>query len=146
VLVAVGEAAPPQRLAALESAGVTVLPCKSREGRVDVTDLAARLYALDVTAILLEAGSELAGAFVEAGLVDRVAAFMAPTLLGGAEAPTAVGGHGLTLPGALRLTGMTARPLGTDWFLEADVMHEHRPPRDPHKTEPETRTADRPGN
>ena len=98
VLVAVGEAAAPQRLAALESAGVTVLACKSREGRVDVADLAARLFALDVTAVLLEAGSELTGAFVQAGLVDRVAAFVAPTLLGGAEAPTPIGGPGLTLP------------------------------------------------
>jgi diaminohydroxyphosphoribosylaminopyrimidine deaminase/5-amino-6-(5-phosphoribosylamino)uracil reductase len=124
VLVAVGEAAPPQRLAALESAGVTVLACKSREGRVDVTDLAARLFALDVTSVLLEAGSDLTGAFVQAGLVDRVAAFVAPTLLGGAAAPTPVGGHGLTLPGALRLTNLTTRPLGPDWLLEADILHD----------------------
>lgn len=124
VLVAVGEAAPPQRLAALESAGVTVLPCKSREGRVDVIDLAARLLALDVTAVLLEGGSELTGAFVQTALVDRVAAFVAPTLLGGAEAPTPAGGPGLTLPAALRLTNMTVRPLGGDWLIEADVAHD----------------------
>ena len=124
VLVAVGEAAAPQRLAALESAGVTVLACKSREGRVDVADLGARLLALDVTAVLLEAGSELTGAFVQAGLVDRVAAFVAPTLLGGADAPTSVGGPGLALANALRLTNMTVRPIGTDWLIEADVIHE----------------------
>ncbi len=124
VLVAVGEAAAPQRLATLESAGVTVLACKSREGRVDVADLGARLLALDVTAVLLEAGSELTGAFVQAGLVDRVAAFVAPTLLGGADAPTSVGGPGLALANALRLTNMTVRPIGTDWLIEADVIHE----------------------
>ena len=124
VLVAVGEAAAPQRLAALESAGVTVLACKSREGRVDVADLGARLLALDVTAVLLEAGSELTGAFVQAGLVDRVAAFVAPTLLGGADAPTPVGGPGLALASALRLTNMTTRPLGTDWLIEADIIHD----------------------
>lgn len=124
VLVAVGEAAAPQRLAALESAGVTVLACKSRDGRVDVADLGARLLALDVTAVLLEAGSELTGAFVQVGLVDRVAAFVAPTLLGGADAPTPIGGAGLALPNALRLTNMTVRPLGTDWLIEADVAHD----------------------
>ena len=124
VLVAVGEAAAPQRLAALESAGVTVLACKSREGRVDVADLGARLLALDVTAVLLEAGSELTAAFVQAGLVDRVAAFVAPTLLGGADAPTPVGGPGLALANALRLTNMTVRPIGTDWLIEADVAHD----------------------
>jgi diaminohydroxyphosphoribosylaminopyrimidine deaminase/5-amino-6-(5-phosphoribosylamino)uracil reductase len=103
---------------------VTVLACKSREGRVDVADLAARLFTLDVTAVLLEAGTELTGAFVQAGLVDRVAAFVAPTLLGGAAAPTPVGGPGLTLPAALRLTNMIARPVGIDWLIEADIVHD----------------------
>ncbi|MGH7414558.1 MAG: bifunctional diaminohydroxyphosphoribosylaminopyrimidine deaminase/5-amino-6-(5-phosphoribosylamino)uracil reductase RibD [Candidatus Rokuibacteriota bacterium] len=124
VLVAVGEAAPPQRVAALESAGVTVLECKSRDGRVDVTDLCARLLALDITAVLLEAGSELTGSFVEAGLVDRVAAFVAPKLLGGAGAPSPAGGPGLALGNALRLTDMIARPLGEDWLIEANVKHD----------------------
>ncbi|HSE03516.1 MAG TPA: bifunctional diaminohydroxyphosphoribosylaminopyrimidine deaminase/5-amino-6-(5-phosphoribosylamino)uracil reductase RibD [Methylomirabilota bacterium] len=124
VLVAVGEAAPPQRLAALEAAGVTVLRCKSRDGRVDVTDLAARLLALDVTAVLLEAGSELTGAFVQRGLVDRVAAFVAPRLLGGKDAPAPAGGPGLSLAAALRLTNMITRPIGTDWLIEADVIHD----------------------
>jgi diaminohydroxyphosphoribosylaminopyrimidine deaminase/5-amino-6-(5-phosphoribosylamino)uracil reductase len=61
---------------------------------------------------------------VRAGLVDRVAAFVAPTLLGGAEAPTPVGGAGLTLSDALRLTNLTVRPVGTDWLIEADVAHD----------------------
>jgi diaminohydroxyphosphoribosylaminopyrimidine deaminase/5-amino-6-(5-phosphoribosylamino)uracil reductase len=124
ILVAVGEAAAPQRVAALESAGVTVLQCKSQEGRVDVTDLCARLLALDVIAVLLEGGSELTGAFVQARLVDRVAAFVAPTLVGGARAPAPAGGPGLPLDAALRLAGLTARPLGADWLLEGDVRHD----------------------
>ena len=97
ILVAVGEDAPAARVAALAASGVTVLQCKSHEGRVDVADLCARLFGLDVIAMLLEAGSELTGAFVRAGLVDRVAAFVAPKLLGGAAAPTAAGGAGLPL-------------------------------------------------
>jgi diaminohydroxyphosphoribosylaminopyrimidine deaminase/5-amino-6-(5-phosphoribosylamino)uracil reductase len=124
ILVAVGEAAPPQQVATLESAGVTVLQCKSRDGRVDVADLCARLLALDVVAVLLEAGSALTGSFVHAGLVDRVAAFVAPKLMGGTGAPAPVGGPGLTLASALRLTDLTARPVGQDWLLEANVAHD----------------------
>jgi diaminohydroxyphosphoribosylaminopyrimidine deaminase/5-amino-6-(5-phosphoribosylamino)uracil reductase len=120
-LVAVGEDAPAARVAALAASGVTVLQCKSHEGRVDVADLCARLFDLDVVAMLLEAGSELTGAFVRAGLVDRVAAFVAPKLLGGAAAPTAAGGAGLSLGDALRLAELTARPLGDDWLLEGRV-------------------------
>lgn len=124
ILVAVGEDAPPPRVAALEAAGVTVLQCKSLEGRVDVADVCAWLFALDVTGLLLEAGSELTGAFLHARLVDRVAVFVAPTLLGGAGAPTPAGGPGLALGEALRLAGVTARPVGDDWLLEGDVRHE----------------------
>ncbi|HEU4439481.1 MAG TPA: bifunctional diaminohydroxyphosphoribosylaminopyrimidine deaminase/5-amino-6-(5-phosphoribosylamino)uracil reductase RibD [Methylomirabilota bacterium] len=121
ILVAVGEDAPAPRVAALESAGVTVLQCKSGGGRVDLVDVCDRLYALDVTAVLLEAGSGLGGAFIEAGLVDRVAVFMAPMVLGGAEAPSPAGGAGLGLDEAVRLVDLSARPLGGDWLIEANV-------------------------
>jgi diaminohydroxyphosphoribosylaminopyrimidine deaminase / 5-amino-6-(5-phosphoribosylamino)uracil reductase len=121
VAVAVADEAPPERVAALEARGVTVLACKSRAGRVDPIDLCARLFALDVTGALLEGGSELNWAFLEAGLVDRVAIFIAPLLIGGASAPTVVGGHGFRLPDGLRLGSVAVRPLGPDWLLEGDV-------------------------
>jgi len=122
-LVAVTDAADPERLESLETRGVTVLRCKSQQGQVDVSDLVSRLGALDVGGILLEGGGRLAWAFLEAGLVDRVVAFTAPMLLGGAAAPRAVGGAGLLLPEAVRLEGIGVRPMGTDWMMEADVVH-----------------------
>jgi len=121
-VVAVADEAPAERLARLEARGVTVLSCKSRDGRVDPADLCARLFALDVTGVLLEGGSELNGAFIEAGLVDRVAIFIAPLLIGGATAPTAVGGHGRLLSEAIRLQSLEARPVGPDWLIEGDVV------------------------
>lgn len=121
-VAAVADEAPAARVGAVASRGVTVLQCKSREGRVDVADLCARLFALDVQGLLVEGGGELSWAFVEAGLVDRVAVFVAPMLLGGASAPTPVGGRGLTLGGALRLRAVEIRPVGEDWLIEADVM------------------------
>jgi diaminohydroxyphosphoribosylaminopyrimidine deaminase/5-amino-6-(5-phosphoribosylamino)uracil reductase len=125
-VVAVGEEAPADRVAALAARGVTVLHCKSRDGRVDVADLARRLLPLEITAALVEGGGTLAWAFVAAGLVDRVVVFVAPKILGGAAAPTPVEGAGLGLPRALRLANLTARAVGDDWILEADV-----PPSEP---------------
>jgi diaminohydroxyphosphoribosylaminopyrimidine deaminase/5-amino-6-(5-phosphoribosylamino)uracil reductase len=124
VVVAVGDEAPADRVVRLESVGVTVLPCKSRHGQVDPADLLSRLFSLDVMGVLLEGGSELNWAFLEAGLVDRVAVFVAPLLIGGAAAPTAAGGHGLLLRDAVRLEALTARPVGPDWLLEGDVLRE----------------------
>jgi diaminohydroxyphosphoribosylaminopyrimidine deaminase/5-amino-6-(5-phosphoribosylamino)uracil reductase len=121
-VVAVADEAPVERIARLGARGVTVLSCKSRDGRVDLADLAARLFAMDALGVLLEGGSELNGAFVEAGLVDRAAVFIAPMIIGGAAAPTAVAGRGRALVDALRLQSVTARLVGSDWLLEGDVL------------------------
>jgi len=59
---------------------------------------------------------------VDAGLVDRVALFLAPLLLGGREARGVVGGAGRELKSALRLTTPSVTPLGDDLLLEADVV------------------------
>lgn len=121
-IVAVTDTAPPERVAALEAAGATVMACKSAQGRVDLSDLAARLFALDVIGMLVEGGAELNAGFLEAGLVDRVAFFLAPKLLGGAAAPTPVGGPGRSLSQAVRLARPTVRPFGQDWLVEADLI------------------------
>jgi diaminohydroxyphosphoribosylaminopyrimidine deaminase/5-amino-6-(5-phosphoribosylamino)uracil reductase len=125
-VVAVADAAPDDQVARLVSSGITVLVCKSDRGRVDVFDLAAQLFAMDVTSMLVEGGGELHASFVEAALVDRVAVFVAPKLVGGAAAPTPVGGSGLPLPDALCLDRPTVRVLGDDWLIEGDVCRPAR--------------------
>src|SRR5262245_37960935 len=120
-VIAVTDRAPMDRIGRLEDAGARVLPCKSDGERVDVVDLAARLFALDTTALLVEGGGELHGSFIAARLVDRVAVFIAPKLVGGALAPTAVAGPGLALPDALVLESTTLRALGADRLLEGQV-------------------------
>jgi len=122
-LVAVTDAADAERVGGLEARGVTVLRCKSQEGHVDVTDLVSRLGGLDVSGILVEGGGTLASAFLEAGLVDRLVAFTAPMLLGGAASPRALGGAGLLLPEAIRLEGVAVRSVGADLMVEAEVVH-----------------------
>ena len=121
-LIAVGAGAPAARAAALERAGVTVLRGPTREGRVDVVALLARLFELDVRAVLLEGGGETHAAFLDAGVVDRVALFLAPLLLGGREAPGVLGGSGRELKSAVRLGPVSVTPLGDDLLLEADVV------------------------
>jgi diaminohydroxyphosphoribosylaminopyrimidine deaminase/5-amino-6-(5-phosphoribosylamino)uracil reductase len=56
----------------------------------------------DVVSVLLEGGPTLAGAFVAAGLVDRVVAYIAPALLG--AGPAALGDAGIdTIAASLKL-------------------------------------------
>ena len=125
-VIAITDAADPERLAALEARGVTVLRCKTHDGRVDVVDLLLKLGELDAMSALVEGGGQLAGAFLEAGVVDRVVGFLAPVVLGGVTAPGTVGGPGLPLPEGARLEGVTIRPVEGDWVIEGDVRRASR--------------------
>jgi len=123
-LVAVTSAAPAAAVRALQEAGATVLGVAARGARVDPAALLTELAAREVRAVLVEGGAETHGAFLEAGLVDRVAVFVAPRLLGGRQAPGVAGGAGRALKDAVRLGAFEVTRLGDDLLLEADVLGE----------------------
>jgi diaminohydroxyphosphoribosylaminopyrimidine deaminase/5-amino-6-(5-phosphoribosylamino)uracil reductase len=64
------------------------------------------------------------GAFIKSGLVDRVALFVAPRLLGGGV-PIARGAD-LPLVRALRLGPLTVRTVGKDLLITGDVLQAKR--------------------
>jgi len=81
-----------QRLAGT-SAEVLALPAQN--GRVDLAALMRELGRRGVLNVLVEAGGTLVAALLEHRLVDRVLAFIAPRIVGGACAPSPVGGAGV---------------------------------------------------
>jgi diaminohydroxyphosphoribosylaminopyrimidine deaminase / 5-amino-6-(5-phosphoribosylamino)uracil reductase len=123
-LIAVGPAASETRVAALHATGATIMRCPVRDGRVAVDAVLAALFERDVQAVLLEGGGDVHASFLEAGVVDRVTLFVAPLLLGGRTAPGVVGGTGRELKSAIRLGALTARMVGEDLLIEADVLRE----------------------
>lgn len=120
-LIAVTEHAPVERLRMLQATGASILSLATRDGRVDLTALLGQLAKREVVSLLLEGGGELNAAFLEAGLVDRVAVFVAPLLVGGVRAPSLVGGHGRTLKEAFHLRGLTVRQVGEDLMIEGEI-------------------------
>jgi diaminohydroxyphosphoribosylaminopyrimidine deaminase/5-amino-6-(5-phosphoribosylamino)uracil reductase len=83
------------------------------DGRVDLTALLRALHAKGHGLVLLEGGPTLAGAFVRAGLVDRVVAYLAPVLLG-AGVPSLVGTGIGTLADGVRLEVTDVTRCGPD--------------------------------
>lgn len=76
------------------------------------------LYERGIRHVLLEGGARLAGAFVAAGMVDRVVGYIAPALLGAGR--PALDGAGIdTIAGALRLCLADVTRLGEDVRLTA---------------------------
>jgi diaminohydroxyphosphoribosylaminopyrimidine deaminase/5-amino-6-(5-phosphoribosylamino)uracil reductase len=92
--------------------------------RLDADDLAGALQALGargVTSLLVEGGAELAAGLLRAELVDALALFAAPLLIGG-DGRALLGSLGVAgLDGAPRLRDLRARPVGPDVLLEAEL-------------------------
>ncbi|WBB64788.1 bifunctional diaminohydroxyphosphoribosylaminopyrimidine deaminase/5-amino-6-(5-phosphoribosylamino)uracil reductase RibD [Streptomyces sp. WMMC500] len=99
-------------------AEVVRLPRAAGGRGLDVAALLAALYGRDVRSVLLEGGPTLAGAFLAAGVVDRVVCYLAPVLLGAGPAALADAGIG-TIGEALRLDVTAVDHLGPDLRLTA---------------------------
>jgi len=107
---------------------VELLRCRRAPGGVDLTDLLARLAARGVTHLLVEGGGAVAGAFLEAGLVDRLALVLAPRVLGQgiSWSPPSAPRH---MAGALALEGMSVERLGEDLLVQGRPVLARAPRR-----------------
>lgn len=105
------------RVRRLSARGAEVWSLPDPSGRVSVPRLLARLGREGVTSVMVEGGSETLWAFFQAGLVDRVAVFHAPTVLGGRTAPGGVGGEGFRLGEAARIVEVEHQAVGDDWLV-----------------------------
>ncbi|MBB5791393.1 diaminohydroxyphosphoribosylaminopyrimidine deaminase/5-amino-6-(5-phosphoribosylamino)uracil reductase [Jiangella mangrovi] len=88
------------------------------DGRVDLAKLLNALYEQGRRYVLLEGGPTLAGAFWQAGLVDRVVGYVAPALLGAGPAALHDAGVG-TIADTIRLDVTDVRTVGPDLRITA---------------------------
>jgi diaminohydroxyphosphoribosylaminopyrimidine deaminase / 5-amino-6-(5-phosphoribosylamino)uracil reductase len=80
----------------------------------------ARLAGEEVQSLLLEGGPTLAGAFLRAGLIDKLLLFVAPKLVGGDDAPSLFAGPGArSLADAIPAGELEVEQVGDDLLLTA---------------------------
>ncbi|WP_243029453.1 bifunctional diaminohydroxyphosphoribosylaminopyrimidine deaminase/5-amino-6-(5-phosphoribosylamino)uracil reductase RibD [Thermus altitudinis] len=82
VYVLVGRGAPKERLRVLEGVDARVVELPREGERVSLEAALAFLLEEGLDGVLLEGGPRLAGAFWQRGLVDKLALFVAPKVLG----------------------------------------------------------------
>lgn len=128
VIIVVGPDASAHKCQQLATAGCEVLTCEATDADDRIGQLLDGLGRRQMTNVLVEGGSQLLGTLFDQQLVDEVHVFIAPKIVGGAGATTAVAGHGIgnigealtwdlpvmeTLDGDVYLTGRVRRSTAT---------------------------------
>jgi diaminohydroxyphosphoribosylaminopyrimidine deaminase/5-amino-6-(5-phosphoribosylamino)uracil reductase len=113
LIIFAGQKAAAGKLDLLRSSGVEVV-CDKANGR-DLSAVLTQLGARSIQSVLVEGGATVAGKLLEAGLVNKISFFLAPIIIGGCEAPSAIGGAGAErLADALRLQNIEILRRGGD--------------------------------
>lgn len=87
---------------------------------IDLDALLADLHALGIHSLLVEGGSVVHSAFIRRGLWQKMIVFVAPMIVGGADAPSIFGGEGVDrLTDAFRFRFDGVETVGSDVMITA---------------------------
>ncbi len=102
-----------EKIKHLRGEGVEVV--EIAEGGRNLYGVLRELKKRDLQSVIVEGGTQVAGAFCDAKLVDKITFFIAPIVIGGKDAPPAIGGQGAQmLASATRLQNMEIKKHGAD--------------------------------
>ena len=120
-IIAVTSNAPKEKISSLENLGAEIIFAGDNE-KVDLQILMKSLAEKEITSVLVEGGGTLHFSLLKLGLVDKVCAFVAPKIIGGKNALTAVEGEGFAkLSDAVQLKNISVEKLGEDIFIEGYI-------------------------
>ncbi|CAN5840747.1 bifunctional diaminohydroxyphosphoribosylaminopyrimidine deaminase/5-amino-6-(5-phosphoribosylamino)uracil reductase RibD [soil metagenome] len=101
-----------QKIEKLIECGVEVV----KENARDLNAVLGELKKRELQSVLVEGGTEIAGAFCDAKLIDKLTFITAPIVIGGHNAPLAIGGNGAdSLENAMRLKNLEITKHGDDF-------------------------------
>ena len=112
------------RLATWRNRGAEIVGLPPTDGEsLDVKAVLTELGQRRMTNVLVEGGAGILGSFLDAGEIDEIHAYMAPTIFGGTAAPSPVGGRGVAdLAAALRLADWTVERVGDDVLIHGRTL------------------------
>ena len=128
VIVFTTQRADSSKARALIRAGVEVFQVRSRNGHVDLHAVLSELGRRDILNLLLEAGAELNGTALQAGIVDKMILFYAPKIMGTGGVPMArIPSRWFAKSPALK--NISVQTYGPDFVVQGyfhDVYRNHR--------------------
>ncbi len=119
-VIAAGERADPVKVDRLEKKGARVLRLPAAKKGVDLEALMDELGKMKITGLLVEGGSRVSGAFLSAGLVDKICFFYAPKILGDGIPMCSGPGPGL-IASAIPVAGIRTMRFDDDIMVEGYI-------------------------
>ena len=110
----------PEKQAALEAHGATVIALPGHGGKVDLAAMLRDLAEREVNELHVEAGYKLNGSLVRGGLVDEFLVYLAPKLLGQGQGMANFGPL-TSLAQAVPLDFLSSEPVGPDLRVMARI-------------------------
>lgn len=105
------------------AAGCQIAILPNRNGHVDLVSLVNELGNRNLDSLIIEGGATLNWSALQAGIVDKVQAYIAPKIFGGMLAKGPVGGPGFTTPAdAIELTDVRLTRIGDDHLIEGRIL------------------------
>ncbi len=109
------EALSVQRSKELTECGATVIGVDCESGNLNLKQALEALAEQQITSLIVEGGATVASSFIEQRLIDKATFFIAPKIIGGREAVSAIGGEGFArLSDVVELENLVVRQLGDD--------------------------------
>jgi diaminohydroxyphosphoribosylaminopyrimidine deaminase/5-amino-6-(5-phosphoribosylamino)uracil reductase len=100
----------------LEALGAEVISVETRREQLDLLQVLTELGRRQISSLIVEGGSEVAGSFVAQQLIDKATFFVAPKIIGGIYSFPAVGGPGFDrLSEVIELKDVEVVRRGDDW-------------------------------
>jgi diaminohydroxyphosphoribosylaminopyrimidine deaminase/5-amino-6-(5-phosphoribosylamino)uracil reductase len=120
-------AASPDRRKAIEAKGAQVLVFDGPGGRADIHSTVQWLGEQKYLSLLVEAGSKVNWAVLDAEVVDKIFFYYAPKILGGTESLPMAGGIGRRRRAdAIQLERIALHPIAPDEFAVEGYVHRDR--------------------
>jgi diaminohydroxyphosphoribosylaminopyrimidine deaminase/5-amino-6-(5-phosphoribosylamino)uracil reductase len=124
-LIACGPMADRDALELLREAGCEIWQTENADPNQRLLELLRELGRRGMTNVMVEGGGGLLGALHDLGQIDEVQAFIGPSLLGGVEAITPIGGHGASvMAAATGIQVVSVQTLGQDIHVRGRTKRE----------------------
>lgn len=118
-ILATTDLASDSKLDKLRAKGIDIIKTPVKDMHVDLKILLEKLSERKIDSILVEGGSQIQYSFLDNGLVDKVALFIAPKMIGGTDAIPFVGGDGKErISEAFQLESLKVEKIDKDLMIE----------------------------